>query len=1190
MKNRLSFLIATLFVSMVSVAKVSEKFSITTAEGVTINFAVTNEEEKTCEVYGTSDCPAIDRTLDGDITIPGEANGYKVTSIGDKAFYQCANLVSVTIPEGVVSIGEAAFYGCTNIKTIHIPSSVQRIKGYAFFNCENLMSATLPEGIKEISSCLFEGCFSLSSVSIPSTVTTIEDYAFLECKQLADVVIPEGVTDIGAMAFYGCEGLTSINMPHSLVRIALSAFRNCIQLTEVSFPAYCQLSEIGPSVFSGCTHLKTINLPLRLKSLGNGTFNNCINLQSIVLPEGIPSIESNTFEGCERLESVQIPASVESIGFYAFGSCSTLTSVTFAEGSQLNSIGDNAFTNCVHLSSLQLPESVHSIGYKAFGGCQNLRTIYMPQGVSLIGGEAFWDCHSLESVVLPTHLQAIQWNTFAYCRSLTSVIIPEGVSRIERFSFGGCEKLTEVELPSTLTEIGDNAFGDCPSLNRVISHIQKPFDIARNVFEWYGAQVGKNFFTTATLYIPHGTRPLYEILDTWSLFPEIIEEQEYNGYRPFIEDNKTWHLHGAHFGGQSWMTDYVFTEEKRTEANGKTYQVMYKKEEGDTTEVALLREEDGRVYTYNPDAGTEQLIYDFTLKEGDTFQLDIPQLGQTTCDVLHVGQIVQQGEVLKTITYGYPVYYGEGIEAEVMEHTWIEGIGSKGTPLSYYPNTTPNSMRGYLAYVSSEEHFYPFSFNDTWTGWRGQGLQRGEDLSYQVSEEQWGHDDLHYEILPGQPWGDDKDTLHVYGNMWIACGGDSYIYCRENTATHELSLELEYATLATPCLGYFVVDIRFPFFSATSGVKYMVTDAEGTHAVELRKEESTPYRPFIEDGKVWTVKSSMSGMETVMCYYYFDGNTVVDGKTCKRMMCRAETEEQWTFVDGTRQKTTYVGAFYEEGQRVFCTLPNMQTPVLLYDFGAAVGETINVYATSLSETFPFVVESKNTEESDTYKGISTQVRPLENKKIGYVMTDTWYAGVGGRKSPDDNALYYLMDGNYGRLMVCTVGDEVLYKHPDWTIDESEALGKKRVDFTHVIKTKPKSPQQRTEKVGNGMISGEYSNNVLMIDLGMLHEAYEVTITASSGKAVYTKDVKTSNVVALNIDISEYTGDDYTITVENNREIFTGLFNLSRPNAIEEIPCAHPVADDTLHDLTGRPVTGHPQRGVYIRNGKKVLIR
>ena len=874
MKNRLSFLIATLFVSMVSVAKVSEKFSITTAEGVTINFAVTNEEEKTCEVYGTSDCPAIDRTLDGDITIPGEANGYKVTSIGDKAFYQCANLVSVTIPEGVVSIGEAAFYGCTNIKTIHIPSSVQRIKGYAFFNCENLMSATLPEGIKEISSCLFEGCFSLSSVSIPSTVTTIEDYAFLECKQLADVVIPEGVTDIGAMAFYGCEGLTSINMPHSLVRIALSAFRNCIQLTEVSFPAYCQLSEIGPSVFSGCTHLKTINLPLRLKSLGNGTFNNCINLQSIVLPEGIPSIESNTFEGCERLESVQIPASVESIGFYAFGSCSTLTSVTFAEGSQLNSIGDNAFTNCVHLSSLQLPESVHSIGYKAFGGCQNLRTIYMPQGVSLIGGEAFGDCHSLESVVLPTHLQAIQWNTFAYCRSLTSVIIPEGVSRIERFSFGGCEKLTEVELPSTLTEIGDNAFGDCPSLNRVISHIQKPFDIARNVFEWYGAQVGTNFFTTATLYIPHGTRPLYEILDTWSLFPEIIEEQEYNGYRPFIEDGKVW--------------------------------------------------------------------------------------------------------TVKCVNKVYP---------------------------------------------------------------------------------------------------------------------DAYYYI----------------------------------------------------------------------------------------YYFFTKDVVVNGKPCKKMAYKYDFRPAEEAGYGHIPETGGdAGTYYEEDKRVY-SIWSGGTPLLMYDFEAGKGDTIHVYSQSDKKVAPFVIDGKTLEESESFKGISTRLRSVLHLDGE---TDTWMEGVGWMTRPADDGNY---DGDY-YLMACTVGDEVLYKHPDWTIDESEALGKKRVDFTHVIKTKPKSPQQRTEKVGNGMISGEYSMNVLAIDLGTLHDAYTVTIKASSGNVVYTKEVKTSRVLALNIDIAEYADGDYTITVENNREIFTGLFNLSRPNAIEEIPCAHPVADDTLHDLTGRPVTGHPQRGVYIRNGKKVLIR
>ncbi len=255
----------------------------------------------------------------------------------------------------------------------------------------------------------------------------------------------------------------------------------------------------------------------------------------------------------------------------------------------------------------------------------------------------------------------------------------------------------------------------------------------------------------------------------------------------------------------------------------------------------------------------------------------------------------------------------------------------------------------------------------------------------------------------------------------------------------------------------------------------------------------------------------------------------------------------------------------------------------MYDFGAEIGDTIHVYSQSDKKVAPFVIDGKTLEESESFKGISTRLRSVLRPDGE---TDTWMEGVGWMTRPVD-------DGNNGGncyLMACTMGDEVLYKHPDWTIDESEALGKKRVDFTHVIKTKPKSPQQRTEKVGNGMISGEYSMNVLAIDLGTLHDAYTVTIKASSGNVVYTKEVKTSRVLALNIDIAEYADGDYTITVENNREIFTGLFNLSRLNAIEDIPCAHPIGDKALHDLTGRPVAGYPQRGVYIRNGKKVLIR
>ena len=57
-----------------------------------------------------------------DIGIPDS-----VTTIGDKAFYNCESLQSVVIPESVTTIGYQAFAGCISLHTIDIPDSVNRI-------------------------------------------------------------------------------------------------------------------------------------------------------------------------------------------------------------------------------------------------------------------------------------------------------------------------------------------------------------------------------------------------------------------------------------------------------------------------------------------------------------------------------------------------------------------------------------------------------------------------------------------------------------------------------------------------------------------------------------------------------------------------------------------------------------------------------------------------------------------------------------------------------------------------------------------------------------------------------------------------------------------------------------------------------------------------------------------------------
>ena len=48
-----------------------------------------------------------------------------VTSIGERAFWYCRSLTSITIPGSVKEIGKNAFIRCKNLKTVHLPRAAE---------------------------------------------------------------------------------------------------------------------------------------------------------------------------------------------------------------------------------------------------------------------------------------------------------------------------------------------------------------------------------------------------------------------------------------------------------------------------------------------------------------------------------------------------------------------------------------------------------------------------------------------------------------------------------------------------------------------------------------------------------------------------------------------------------------------------------------------------------------------------------------------------------------------------------------------------------------------------------------------------------------------------------------------------------------------------------------------------------
>ena len=450
-----------------------------------------------------------------------------VASIGNKAFYGCTSLTSITIPDSVTSIGEWAFAYCSSLTSVTIPNSVTSIEYGAFSGCSSLTSVTIGNSVTSIGEWAFAYCSSLTSVTIPDSVTSIGNYAFWGCKSLTSVTIGNGVTSIGQQAFDGCTSLTSVTIPDGVTSIVAGAFRNCTSLTSITIPD--SVTSIGELAFYNCTSLTSVTIPDGVTSIGDSAFSVCTSLKAFYGKFASADNRCLVIDGVLNsfapagLTEYTIPNSVTKIGWSAFYSCTSLTRVTIPDS--VTSIGNDAFNSCTSLTSVTIPDSVTSIGDEVFTNCSSLKAFYgkfasADNRCLIVDGvlNSFAPA-GLTQYTIPDSVTSIGKEVFYGCKSLTSITIPDSVTEIGGYAFQNCISLTSVTIPDSVTSIGAAAFYYCTSLTRVYCKPTTPPTGGSYMF-------GDNA-SGRKIYVPRNSVNAYKAKSYWSDYASYIEGYDF---------------------------------------------------------------------------------------------------------------------------------------------------------------------------------------------------------------------------------------------------------------------------------------------------------------------------------------------------------------------------------------------------------------------------------------------------------------------------------------------------------------------------------------------------------------------------------------------------------------------------------------------------------------------------------------
>ena len=512
--NKQSFItiLLTVLMSMTGAKAFAHDIEVANSDGVTIYYKWANNNTELAVSYRGSSSGSYSNEYSGNVVIPSSVvyngNTYSVTSIGERAFYYCSGLTSVTIPNSVTSIGGYAFSECSGLTSVTIPNSVTSIGGSVFSYCSGLTSVKVP--VTDFSSFCQNKIISLIKDRIGKPVQLIDN----EGKDITNFIVPNDVTSIGGYAFYGCSGLTSVIIGSGVLSIGSDAFsytnlKKTIWLTNtppsgynnakgaVNYVSNDQFSIDNKVVYKSLSSYFDVDgiryVPVSLsdrtcdaidcicESSANIKIASTVTYKGVTL--NVKSIKPYLAYNNKFINTLNIDIE-GSLPDYAFAGCSNLKNVSY--GDKIDGIGNYTFSNCTSLISLISSENVsysnilyvskkiNTIGNNAFNGCNEIKNVIIADGESTLtlgsnGKNPIFSSCPLDYVYIGRDINYKTGSSYGYSpfyrnTTLKEVKITDKETEISENEFYGCTNLQKFTIGDGVTTIGKWAFSGCSSL------------------------------------------------------------------------------------------------------------------------------------------------------------------------------------------------------------------------------------------------------------------------------------------------------------------------------------------------------------------------------------------------------------------------------------------------------------------------------------------------------------------------------------------------------------------------------------------------------------------------------------------------------------------------------------------------------------------------------------------------------